>query len=1266
MHIAFLLEDDAETGYTNVSGYVNGEYVAFAPSSTYPDGKLPISVVVPSNSFCVGGDHRTGNTSYFKGDIYSVAAYSDVRSQTEITNDMSSVDVSDEGLMAYYDLTTVTNSTTKIDNASTNDANNKYCLNLIETWMDVRRPALDDYAYSIALVGDTQFATEYDVKNGTTYVADIYKWLLDEKENRNIEFVVGLGDIVQGESVYSDDKSAKDEAAQRAEWTYAMEQIHTLDGKIPYSLIRGNHDSQAMYNEYVLYDDYKNVVGGAYNETMLNTWQELIVGDIKYLIMSVDLGASDEELAWAEDVIQTHPNHNVIISTHAYLNDDGTRLEDGDTYEPSQYPSAAYPSNRNTGEEMWNELFSQYDNIVMVVCGHVSSDDIVVTQEEGVNGNVVTQMLVDPQGLDYRLITSTSGDKTTPTGMICMLNFSADGKTVQVEQYSTGYDQWYMSTSQRTIELNVVKDANQKLLFNTQQMSRNTTRNWFERSGYTFALANYSAQAIVSSDEKSSTNVMSYMAPSDGFVRIRDMKVGFHTSQSTGMDGNGNAREFEFAVTNEKGKILSNHGNILVLNPDRTMVDNLSVEEYEIKKGEQIYFVIHGNAGYQNLVQCTPNIEFRVDGDDEWEGVSSLSNFVPWPKDTKWTDATAVQGMGGFYYHYSDSYEKVAYAEHNNKLALNTKLMTYTAGAGWPFTSDNSNCKTQIPQIVVGAGTTNVISYQADTDGYLWIDEMRVWQVNAATGYQVDFAVVNETGEVLTNNGEIYSIRYSKNADAKANLENLVVGKQEIKKGERIYFVFHGIEGITSVRCTLNILFSADDNTAGTLVNMGIDYANGMTLRKTGIDNTNIAQGTQDGDFFYGYSNVYEKIEEQKAEYIHIEAEKLSNMDDYGAHASFPYEQPNCSTKCMTRSGEIITSAGYTNVISYEALADGLLYIENMKVWCANKKADLKTAFSIVDENGKILTNNGQEYIIISSDADNGTTSKANAKELYVTKMKLEQGQRIYFVFHGLNGNVQSLRCDAKIMFSTDNGFTWNPANSDAPNSEMTLYSGKGYINGTTEGTASTPAEGQGVGGFHYQYLAANTTNVNGVKIGTEAEGTVTIYEKVESGKTYGDKYVVEADSAGNVKSYIDLDMLNVKKQGKVNDSNTELTDIRFIASVDNLSYKKVGFLFTKDAEIANDANRFTATSGEIKESANRSNTKVYTKMKDDGTYRKASNIYAEDGCNTAYGFAFELKKIPANDGTIYVRAYVLLEDGQTYVYGEPRAINVTAAGTVN
>ena len=120
-----------------------------------------------------------------------------------------------------------------------------------------------------------------------------------------------------------------------------------------------------------------------------------------------------------------------------------TTLDENDVVPPSQ-------SNKdsNNGDHMWDELIKKHENIVLVLSGHDPYDNVVTTQTVGDNGNVVTQMLIDPQNMDVN---------AGPAGMVAMLYFSEDGKTVQLEYYSTARNQYWKACNQYTITLDVVE-----------------------------------------------------------------------------------------------------------------------------------------------------------------------------------------------------------------------------------------------------------------------------------------------------------------------------------------------------------------------------------------------------------------------------------------------------------------------------------------------------------------------------------------------------------------------------------------------------------------------------------------------------------------------------------------------------------------------------------------------------------------------------------------------------------------------------------------
>jgi len=217
--------------------------------------------------------------------------------------------------------------------------------------------------------------------------------------------------------------------------------IFKLNGKVPYLLNRGNHDTRSGFNDTFQGSVYENQIMGRYDEGVENTWQSISVNGQKYLIMALDYGARYNVLTWASEVIEQHPDHNVIITTHAYLNEDGTTLDSKEADCPPI--SEGY----STGELMWNQFVKKHENIVLVLCGHISSDKIVVTQTKGEHGNTVTQMLINPQDVDIA---------HGPTGLVSMFYFSADGKSLQVEYYSTVKQQYFLPENQFTVTLDVV------------------------------------------------------------------------------------------------------------------------------------------------------------------------------------------------------------------------------------------------------------------------------------------------------------------------------------------------------------------------------------------------------------------------------------------------------------------------------------------------------------------------------------------------------------------------------------------------------------------------------------------------------------------------------------------------------------------------------------------------------------------------------------------------------------------------------------------
>ena len=134
-----------------------------------------------------------------------------------------------------------------------------------------------DSAFTFAFVGDTQKVAYFAPEK----MSIIYDWIVENAEAKNLKFVAGLGDITDNTEKY--------------EWEAAISAIQKLDGVVPYSLVRGNHDGVFQFVKYVNYEAYTKQLAGMYKNVM-NTYHLVIVGTLKYLFLNLDHGPSDDVL----------------------------------------------------------------------------------------------------------------------------------------------------------------------------------------------------------------------------------------------------------------------------------------------------------------------------------------------------------------------------------------------------------------------------------------------------------------------------------------------------------------------------------------------------------------------------------------------------------------------------------------------------------------------------------------------------------------------------------------------------------------------------------------------------------------------------------------------------------------------------------------------------------------------------------------------------------------------------------------------------------
>ncbi|MEW6201165.1 MAG: metallophosphoesterase [bacterium] len=230
--------------------------------------------------------------------------------------------------------------------------------------------------FTLIALPDTQYYSE----SYPTLFTTITQWIVDNKSEKNIVFVLHEGDIT--------DDNTEDQ------WTNASSSMGVLDGVVPYALSIGNHDIGAnrnttLFNKYFPVSRYQNLptFGGIYETDKLdNSFHFFSAGGTGWLVISLEYNPRDEVMEWANQVAADNPDRRIIVLTHAYL----------------------YGNERSSiGEDIWNKFVRLHSNIIFVFNGHYQTDSsggrLVST---GDNGNKVYQMFSDYQweyfgGLGY-------------------------------------------------------------------------------------------------------------------------------------------------------------------------------------------------------------------------------------------------------------------------------------------------------------------------------------------------------------------------------------------------------------------------------------------------------------------------------------------------------------------------------------------------------------------------------------------------------------------------------------------------------------------------------------------------------------------------------------------------------------------------------------------------------------------------------------------------------------------------------------------------
>lgn len=288
-------------------------------------------------------------------------------------------------------------------------------------------PALEKGAFTVVVLPDTQ---NYSDKFPEIYLAQT-KWIVDNLQARNIASVLHLGDITNHN--------------RSEEWENAAKAMQLLDGKVPYFLVPGNHDYSldggckdrtTHLSEYFPVSKFRGLptFGGVYDkepDRIENSFHLFEAEGRKFLVLALEFGPRKDVLRWANDVVGRHKDCSVILITHAFIYFNETRYDwkkfgAKQNWNPHAYGIAkATHDDVSDGEEIWTELVSKHENFILTLNGHVLGDGLGRVQTSTPGGREINQLLVNFQ------MRPKGGD-----GWLRLLEFRADGKTVQVYDYS--------------------------------------------------------------------------------------------------------------------------------------------------------------------------------------------------------------------------------------------------------------------------------------------------------------------------------------------------------------------------------------------------------------------------------------------------------------------------------------------------------------------------------------------------------------------------------------------------------------------------------------------------------------------------------------------------------------------------------------------------------------------------------------------------------------------------------------------------------------
>lgn len=363
-----------------------------------------------------------------------------------------------------------------------------------------RLPELEDKPnqFTLAVIPDTQNYVDFRKQTEGGFPFNAREMLFEqlsfvarhtESQGGDIAFVTGVGDVwqhpTQGIDAYHTAKGMKavetwitreyapTEKTRTVEMPAARYAYALLDGKVPFSVVPGNHDYDGFWSDSRFPPQQAAAAAGARSVEALgllhygglnnftsvfgdqspffkgkpwyvasfrdgaNSAQIFEAGGYRFLHIGLEMAPYDDVIAWAAGIVKQYEGLPTIISIHDHLNVKGERRPN-----PIVDFKRAQPEHNNA-EDLWNEFLSKHPQIFLVVSGHQHGQSRRIDKNDA--GGMVMQILADYQNRLQSARAILPDDQIKARGIgdgwMRLMTFDMSGATpvLKVRTYSTHF-----------------------------------------------------------------------------------------------------------------------------------------------------------------------------------------------------------------------------------------------------------------------------------------------------------------------------------------------------------------------------------------------------------------------------------------------------------------------------------------------------------------------------------------------------------------------------------------------------------------------------------------------------------------------------------------------------------------------------------------------------------------------------------------------------------------------------------------------------------